>query len=468
MYRRGVLRTMGAMIAGAAPAKAAAQPADAGQTERPRTLTRISSSNTNNSSNPNVINVREFSGVDANDSNHDSTRAGIDAAIVSCNAASNPSNIVLYFPPGRYGIDRALTPANGSYSIIMNTGATIWDHGAKNEVVWRIGDPGAQADGHGIVRFELAMEGRGANNYANADNVAFEIVNVKHYSAFIRQAQKFVTGLRLVADGSGAHHHHYDASIQLGYLHNTRRSVALVTQNGNGAWMNNIRFQGGDFSPAVGTQPGGELSARYISALAFEGECKAVFHDPLCDGNRFTALYSSRGTVAVDGGHMEAPDWLIQHAPGVAVAGDEPCTWIAPRLEDRQFLIDDPDDVGSYAHDPFWGVVPTARPRELISSRDLTIGDIRASRMLYTADEARRLTVVELTGNRQPPAMSAVSLQRRGSGALSVSAGRNVSLLVPTGKAAALRARGSVAALQIIDTTGGAQIWSLSGDLQDA
>jgi hypothetical protein len=63
--------------------------------------------------------------------------------------------------------------------------------------------------------------------------------------------------------------------------------------------------------------------------------------------------------------------------------------------------------------------------------------------------------------------VTAVSLQRRGSGALSVSAGRNVSLLEPTGKAAALRATGSVAALQIIDTTGGAQNWSLSGDLED-
>jgi hypothetical protein len=165
---------------------------------------------------------------------------------------------------------------------------------------------------------------------------------------------------------------------------------------------------------------------------------------------------------------MEAPDWLIQHAPGVAVAGDEPCTWIAPRLEDRQFLIDDPDDVGSYAYDPFWGAVPTARPRELTSHRDLTIGDIRASRMLYTTDQARRLTIIELTGNLQPPVMSTVSLQRRGSGALSISVGTKVSLLVPTGKAAALRAKGSVAALQIIDTTGGAQIWSLSGDLEDS
>jgi hypothetical protein len=409
-----------------------------------------------------------FSGVENNSSNHYTTRSGIDAAIMSCNAASNPSNLALYFPPGRYNIDRALTPADGSYSIIMDTGAAIWDHGTKDEVVWRIGNPAAQADGYGIVRFELAMEGRGANNYANANNVAFEIVNVKHYSALIRQAQKFVTGLRLVADGSGAHHHHYDASIQLGYLHSTRRSVALVTQNGNGAWMNNIRFQGGDFAPATGTQPGSELSTRYISALAFEGECKAVFHDPLCDGNRFTALYSSRGTVAVYGGHMEAPDWLIQHAPGVAVAGDEPCTWIAPRLEDRQFLIDDPDDVGSYAHDPFWGAAPTPRPSELTSNRDLTIGDIRASRMVYTTGQARRLTVVELTGNRQPPAMSTVSLQRRGSGALSISAGTNVSFLVPDGKGAALRAKGSVATLRIIDTTGGAQIWSLSGDLEDA
>jgi hypothetical protein len=63
--------------------------------------------------------------------------------------------------------------------------------------------------------------------------------------------------------------------------------------------------------------------------------------------------------------------------------------------------------------------------------------------------------------------MSTVWLQRRGSGALSISADANVTLLVPTGKAAALRATGSVAALQIIDTTAGAQIWSVFGDLED-
>ena len=139
MYRRGVLRTLVAMVAGAAPAKAAVQLADAEPTERPGTLRRISASNAINSSNSNVINVMEFSGVENNSSNHYTTRSGIDAAIMSCNAASNPSNHVLYFPPGRYNIDRALTPANGSYSIIMDTGAAIWDHGTKDEVVWRIG-----------------------------------------------------------------------------------------------------------------------------------------------------------------------------------------------------------------------------------------------------------------------------------------------------------------------------------------
>jgi hypothetical protein len=62
------------------------------------------------------------------------------------------------------------------------------------------------------------------------------------------------------------------------------------------------------------------------------------------DGHSFTALYSHRGTVAVYDGHMENPTLLIEHAPGVAVAGDEPCIWIAPRLEDKQFKISDPDD----------------------------------------------------------------------------------------------------------------------------
>jgi hypothetical protein len=60
--------------------------------------------------------------------------------------------------------------------------------------------------------------------------------------------------------------------------------VVLETRNGNGAWLNNIRVYGGNFQTASGTVAGGELSARYISALAFEGECKATFHGPLCRG----------------------------------------------------------------------------------------------------------------------------------------------------------------------------------------
>ena len=60
MYRRGVLRTLVAMVAGAAPAKAAVELADAGPTDPPSTLRRILASNTINSSNPNVINVLNF------------------------------------------------------------------------------------------------------------------------------------------------------------------------------------------------------------------------------------------------------------------------------------------------------------------------------------------------------------------------------------------------------------------------
>lgn len=155
-----------------------------------------------------IVNVMNYAGVRNDDTNHSATLAGINSAIAAANGDSDPKHLNLYFPAGRYGIDAALTPADGDYSIMMAPGALIRHHGSKNEVVWRIGSPTVQNDGEGFIRFELAMEGRGPNNYDNAENVAFEIVNIKHYSAFVRAAYKFVTGLRLIADDA---FHHYDA-----------------------------------------------------------------------------------------------------------------------------------------------------------------------------------------------------------------------------------------------------------------
>jgi hypothetical protein len=411
-----------------------------------------------------IVSVLGFSGVfnvdNANSTEQSSTLAGINSAIAQLNSQSGAQNWMLYFPPGQYPINGVLTPADGDYSIIMAPGAVLRSYTTKNAVIWRIGAPNAQADGNGLVRFELAMEGRGTNNYDQAENVAFEIVNIDHYTANIRQAYKFVTGLRLIADGQGGNFHHYDATIEFGYIHSSRQHIILQTKDtgggSNGAWMNNIRLLRPEFQIAAT----GSIPIRFISAIqnAGAGECKAVVHDPLCDGTGFTALYSSRGTVAVHGGHMEAPTWVIQHATGVAVAGDEPCTWIAPRLEDKQFLISDPDDVGSYASDPFWGATPAAQPKALSGSRNLTVGDIRAQRLLYNASASNfTLTIQNLTAASNPPNGARVRLARRSTGTLTIAAGSTVTLLGATSVAAA-----SMLELTLLDNTEGAQVWMAS------
>lgn len=411
----------------------------------------------------NIINVLDVPGVKNDDTDWAATRAGWNQAILQLNAQSSPQDWALWAPPGRYGLDQPLTPADGDYSIIMSPGAAFWDHYApKNATMLRLGHPNVQADGHGVVGFVLAMEGRGPNSYSSQGNIAFELVNIDHYFAAIQQAYKFVTGLKLVADGTGENHHHYDATIQLGYLHAGRQPVVLETRNGNGAWMNNIRFYGGNFQAAAGTVPGSELPLRYISALAFEGECKATFHGPLCDGHSFTALYSHNASVAVYDGHMENPTWLIEHAPGaVTFGGAEPCTWIAPRLEDKQFKIFDPEDVGSYGHDPFWNGLRT-QPKALTASRNLSLGDIRAARTLYTEAASATLNITQLTGNSQPTPMARVYLHRRGAGALEVDRDSGVTVRTAPGKQPALR-EGGKATLEMIDPN--AQTWWLDGDL---
>ena len=423
-------------------------------------------------------------GATGNGSTND--RTAINNAIATLNAEANPHRYTLYFPPGEYVVTGGtLTSADGDYSIVMDAGAVImYTPSVMAATMWRIGSATAQNDGQGSRLFQLAAETTGAGGAQYVDgNVAFDIVNIKHCEVRIWRANEFNTGLQMTADGENpaapgtiiGDRHMYNVTVQLGYLHSCRRN--LIQRARYNAWANNIRYYNGNFSKTDVAVTG----FRYISML-LEGtigqisrglENKAVFYEPLCDGTGFTALYTRGSTAMLHGGHMEDPDWVIEHEAGQANVGDEPCVWQAPRLEAKQYLISDPNDVGSYAYDPFWGPAPTPRPRLITSNHTVTTGDVRRQAKIATATSdstARAVTMPHFGGGSQePPVGAVVYVQRKGSGALTIVEGSNVDFIVPAGRKnnpVTLRAQGSTAALYF-EATGATQIWSVVGDLAD-
>jgi hypothetical protein len=439
----------------------------------------------------NYINVLAQSGVVNNNTNATATRAGINAAIAICNASSTPTRLVLYFPPGEYAINGPLTTADGDYSIIMDPSATLryvpsdQTSVGYNIPMWTIGSRTFQNDGQGIRVFVLAAEGGGAGQlYTQDENVAFDFINIDHCTIVIRRANEFMTGLRMTANAAGAGNdgkHMFDVTVGLGYFHTCHRHLVQRTiENG---WMNNIRYYGGDFAPSSAASSGN--LARYISMRtegtigvahptpnSRGGENKAVFHDPLCDGANFTALYVRGGSAMVHGGHMENPTWVIEHEAGQATpaGGDEPYVWIAPRLEAKQFKISDPDNVGSYAHDPFWGAAPKSQPKAIPGTTySVNTGDVRTGRLLYSAASNVVVTIPDFgSGALEPPLMAEVKFQRRGAGTLTIQAGSGAGLLVPrAGPTYTVVARGTVTAslIDLNEPVTANQVWALTGDL---
>jgi hypothetical protein len=409
-------------------------------------------------------------------------RTAFNAAIAAANAAAGTgaevTNHLLEVPPGRYVVaGGAMTQAHGNYSIRMHPGAVIAYNatGFLDTPMWKIGranPPGSTIDGKGYLSFEVAAEGDGAggSQYGHTEGVAFDFINISHFYANIRAASEFHTGVRFTADAeSDSNKHMYDARIDLGYLHSCQHN--LVQRTRYNGWMNNMRYYDGDFFGALS-------GARYINVITEGvhnttprgGENKAHFYGPMLDGSNNTALYVVAARAHVEATHMEDPDWVIYHEPDVgAPPGGEPSHLFMPGLEAKQFLINDPDNLGSYAHDPAMSPAPTPRPKLLTTGTyDLQIGDIRGMRMFYTTTTTRTLNVVNLgSGALEPALMAQVMLAREGSGGLNITADSGVSLILPTGKQAALRAAGSTAILQL-RALGATHVWALYGDLADA
>ena len=422
------------------------------------------------------------------------TKAAIQTAIGNANTEAGGGieavpGTVLRFPSGRYDVVGPLTPARGNYSILMAPGAfikytptnTTPVTGTVNEKMWTIGSisPGGPTDrtidGQGLLQFDLAAEQdqAGLTPFTDAypNNLPFEFINISHCWITIRRASGFHTGLRMRAQGVGGEYRYmYDVTVNLGYLHGCFRHIVNVTSSDG--WMNNIRYYNGNFAPSV-------ADSRYINMLAEAGggENKAVFHNILCDGIEFTAIYAPGGTAAVYGEHLENPQnngafpagGVIEHPAGSVAS--EPSYWIG-RSESKNVQIKDVVDHGSFVHDPRWGAARSPLPLLVTASRNITLGDIRRQSMLQTAagdNTARALTMPPFAGE-VPPIGSVVYVKRRGPGALTLVEGSNVDFIVPGGRKnnpVTLRAQGSEAVLRM-ESDASPRLWSVVGDLADA